>query len=86
MKGKRYTTEEKIRILREADSGKVIKEVRHEHNLSEVSSDTRAESGAADCTKEDTWECLRDNVLGATMAHHSIHELFVYGIRLSFHT
>lgn len=37
MKGKRYTTEDKIRILREADSGKSIKEVCREHNLSEVS-------------------------------------------------
>ena len=37
MKGKRYTTEDKIRILREADSGKEIKEVCREHNLSEVS-------------------------------------------------
>ncbi len=37
MKGKRYTTEDKIRILREADSGKAIKEVCREHNLSEVS-------------------------------------------------
>jgi len=37
MKGKRYTTEEKIRILREADSGKTILDVCREHNLSEVS-------------------------------------------------
>ena len=37
MKGKRYTTEEKIRILREADAGKSILEVCREHNLSEVS-------------------------------------------------
>jgi putative transposase len=37
MKGKRYTTEDKIRILREVDSGKAIKEVCREHNLSEVS-------------------------------------------------
>jgi putative transposase len=36
MKGKRYTTEEKIRILREADQGKAIVEVCQEHNLSEV--------------------------------------------------
>jgi transposase-like protein len=27
MKGKRYTTEDKIRILREADGGKAINEV-----------------------------------------------------------
>ena len=37
MKGKRYTTEDKIRILREADSGKTIAEVCREHNISEVS-------------------------------------------------
>lgn len=36
MKGKRYTTEEKIRILREADKGKAITEVCREHNLSQV--------------------------------------------------
>jgi putative transposase len=37
MKGKRYTTEDKIRILREADAGKSILEVCREHNISEVS-------------------------------------------------
>ena len=37
MKGKRYTTEEKIRILREGDRSKSILEVCREHNLSEVS-------------------------------------------------
>ena len=37
MKGKRYTTEEKIRILRDADRGKSILEVCREHNISEVS-------------------------------------------------
>ena len=37
MKGKRYTTKEKIRILREADAGKSILDVCREHNLSEVS-------------------------------------------------
>jgi putative transposase len=37
MKGKRYTTEEKIRILREADTGKSILEVCREHNISDVS-------------------------------------------------
>jgi len=36
MKGKRHTTEEKIRILREADSGKNIKEVCKDRNISEV--------------------------------------------------
>ena len=36
MKGKRHTTEEKIRILREADSGKNIIEVCKERNISEV--------------------------------------------------
>jgi hypothetical protein len=36
MKGKRPTTEEKIRILREADSGKSIIEVRKERHISEV--------------------------------------------------
>ncbi len=37
MKGKRYTTEDKIRILREADGGRAILEVCREHNISEVS-------------------------------------------------
>src|ERR1035441_2864064 len=37
MKGKRYTTEDKIRISREADTGKSILEVCREHNISEVS-------------------------------------------------
>ena len=37
MKGKRYTTEDKIRILREADRGKSILEVCQAHNISEVS-------------------------------------------------
>lgn len=37
MKGKRYTTEEKIRILREADGGKAVNEVCRVHNISEVS-------------------------------------------------
>lgn len=37
MKGKRYSTEDKIRILREADSGKGIQEACREHNISEVS-------------------------------------------------
>ena len=36
MKGKRHTTEQKIRILREADGGKNIGEVCKEHNISEV--------------------------------------------------
>ena len=36
MKGKRYTTEDKIRILREADGGKKIVEVCKEKNISEV--------------------------------------------------
>ena len=37
MKGKRYSTEDKIRILRQADAGQSIVEVCREHNLSEVS-------------------------------------------------
>lgn len=37
MKGKRYRTEDKIRILREADRGKSVLEVCREHNISEVS-------------------------------------------------
>ena len=37
MKGKRYTTEDKIRILREADRGQSVLEVCRAHNLSEVS-------------------------------------------------
>ena len=36
MKGKRYTNEDKIRILREVDGGKAILEVSREHNISEV--------------------------------------------------
>ena len=36
MKGKRHATEQKIRILREADGGKTIVEVCKEHNISEV--------------------------------------------------
>ncbi len=36
MKGKRYTTEDKIRTLREADSGKAIADICKEKNLSEV--------------------------------------------------
>ena len=36
MKGKRYTTEDKIRILREADGGRSIVEVFKERNISEV--------------------------------------------------
>jgi putative transposase len=35
MKGKRYTTEEKIRILRDADGGRTILEVCRERNISE---------------------------------------------------
>ena len=38
MKGKRYTTEDKIRILREADRGeKSVLEICREANISEVS-------------------------------------------------
>ena len=37
MKGKRYSTEDKIRILRQVDAGQSIGEVCREHNLSEVS-------------------------------------------------
>ena len=37
MKGKRYTTEEKIRMLREADKGKTILEACRENNISEQS-------------------------------------------------
>jgi putative transposase len=36
MKGKRYTTEEKIRILRAADGGRSILEVCREQNISDV--------------------------------------------------
>lgn len=36
MKGKRYTTEEKIRILREVDAGKSIVEICREKNISDV--------------------------------------------------
>ena len=37
MKGKRYTTEDKIRILRAVDSGQAVLDVCREHNISEVS-------------------------------------------------
>ena len=37
MKGKRYSTEDKIRILRQVDTGQSIVEVCKEHNLSQVS-------------------------------------------------
>ncbi|MBN8712116.1 MAG: transposase, partial [Verrucomicrobia bacterium] len=36
MKGKRYSTEDKIRILRQADRGQSIGEVIREANISEV--------------------------------------------------
>jgi len=36
MKGKRYSTEEKVRILREVDSGKSVVEVCREKNISDV--------------------------------------------------
>ncbi len=36
MKGKRHSTEQNIRMLREADGGKNIVEVCKEHNISEV--------------------------------------------------
>ena len=36
MKGKRHTTEDKIRALREADGGKPIREVCQERNISEA--------------------------------------------------
>ena len=39
MKGKRYTTEEKIRMLRQADKGKTILEGCRENNISEQSFD-----------------------------------------------
>ena len=35
MKGKRYTTEDKIRILREVDGGKSVQEVCREKNIAE---------------------------------------------------
>ncbi|MCX6958801.1 MAG: transposase [Verrucomicrobia bacterium] len=37
MKGKRYSTADKIRILRQADAGQSIVELCREHNLSQVS-------------------------------------------------
>ena len=36
MKGKRYKTEDKVRILREVDGGKCIVEVCREKNISDV--------------------------------------------------
>jgi len=35
MKGKKYTTEDKIRILREADGGKTVQEHCRERNIAE---------------------------------------------------
>ena len=37
MKQKRYTTEQIIRVLRQADSGQTIEELCREHNISEGS-------------------------------------------------
>lgn len=37
MKGKRYTTEQKIRILREADTGRTIQDVCRDNGISEQS-------------------------------------------------
>ena len=37
MKQKRYTTEQIIRILRQADSGQTIESICREHNISEGS-------------------------------------------------
>jgi putative transposase len=36
MKGKRYSTEDKVRILREVDAGKSIVDVCRERNISDV--------------------------------------------------
>jgi putative transposase len=36
MKGKRFSTEEKVRILREVDAGKSVVEVCREKNISDV--------------------------------------------------
>ena len=36
MKGKRYSTEEKVRILREVDGGKSIVDICREKNISDV--------------------------------------------------
>ena len=36
MKGKRYSTEEKVRILRDVDGGKSIVDICREKNISEV--------------------------------------------------
>ena len=36
MKGKRYSTEEKVRILRDADGGKSIVDICREKNISDV--------------------------------------------------
>ena len=41
MKGERHTTEQKTRILREADGGRRIVDVNKEHNISEVISIAR---------------------------------------------
>jgi putative transposase len=39
MKGKRYTTEDKIRMLREADGGRSVAEICQEKNISAVTFD-----------------------------------------------
>ena len=39
MKGKTYTTDDKIRILREADSGKTMQEICRERNIAEQTFD-----------------------------------------------
>ena len=35
MKGKKYTTEHKMRILQESDGGKTVKEICRERNIAE---------------------------------------------------
>ena len=40
MKNKLHSTEEIIRVLRQADSGQAVESVCREHNLSEASSST----------------------------------------------
>ena len=49
MKGKRHATEQKIRILREADGGKNIVEVCKEHNISEVTLRGSQKLGQVEC-------------------------------------
>lgn len=63
MKGKRHTTEDRIRILREADGGKNIVEICREKNISEVTFHRwRKQSGQMDLNEaKHVQELQREN-------------------------